>query len=137
MQLNDVTIAGNSAGERALAPGGGGVANKKPATLTVANSIIAGNRDVGAKAPDCLGKLLSAGYNLVQSTDGCTVRGTMTGNVTDKDPKLGPLAEQRRSDRRPWPCSPAAPPSTPATPPSPAAAAAPASSPTSAAPRGR
>ena len=91
VQLNNVTIAGNLAGEKNPAsPGGGGVANKKPATLKLANSIVAGNR--GGKAPDCLGKLLSAGYNLVQSVDGCNVVGTMTGNIVGKDPKLGPLA---------------------------------------------
>jgi CSLREA domain-containing protein len=89
VQMNGVTIAGNSAGGT---PAGGGVANKKPATLTLANSIIAGNRAAGGKAADCLGKLLSAGYNLIQSTDGCTVLGTLTGNLTAKDPKLGPLA---------------------------------------------
>jgi CSLREA domain-containing protein len=93
VQLNGVTIAGNHAGEKSdAAPAGGGVANKKPATLKVANSIIAGNGDATGQAPDCRGKVLSAGYDLIQNTAGCKVRGTLTGDITDKDPKLGPLA---------------------------------------------
>jgi CSLREA domain-containing protein len=93
VQLNNVTIAGNLAGEKIPGmPAGAGVANKKPATLKLANSIIAGNRAVGGKAPDCLGTLLSAGYNLVQSEDGCTLRGATTGNVVGQDAKIAPLA---------------------------------------------
>ena len=94
VQLNNITIASNLAGEKVRGTlSGAGIANKKPATVKVANSIVAGNRAVGGKAPDCLGKLLSAGYNLVQSDDGCKIRGTMTGNVVGKDPKLSPLAK--------------------------------------------
>jgi CSLREA domain-containing protein len=93
IKMNGVTIAGNSAGEKnAGTPAGGGIANKKPAATTVANSIIAGNRDAGGKAPDCRGSLLSVGYNLVQNPEGCKIKGTTTGNVTGKDPTLGPLA---------------------------------------------
>ncbi len=93
VKLNGVTISGNRAGEKNEGtPAGGGVANKKPATVKVANAIIAGNRDAGGKALDCVGTLLSVGYSLIQNTDGCTVRGALTGNVTGKDPKLGPLA---------------------------------------------
>jgi CSLREA domain-containing protein len=92
VQLNNVTVSGNRAGEKSAGAGsGGGIANKKPASLTMANSIVAGNRD-GGKAPDCLGTVLSAGYNLVQTPGVCKVTGTLTGNITDKDPKLGPLA---------------------------------------------
>jgi CSLREA domain-containing protein len=94
LKLNGVTVAGNSAGDKNEgAPAGGGIANHKPSATTIANSIVAGNRDVGGKAPDCVGKLLSAGYNLIQSPDGCKVRGTLTGVITGKDPKLGPLAK--------------------------------------------
>ena len=93
LKLNGVTIAGNTAGAKnQSSPGGGGIANKKPSTTTLANTIIAGNRDMGGKAPDCRGSLLSVGYNLVQSTDGCKIKGTQTGDVTGKDAKLGPLA---------------------------------------------
>jgi CSLREA domain-containing protein len=94
IKLNGVTIAGNTAGAKnESSPGGGGIANKKPSTTTIANSIIAGNRDMGGKAPDCRGSLLSVGYNLIQQTDGCKVKGTLTGNITGKDAKLGPLGQ--------------------------------------------
>jgi len=93
LKLNGVTIAGNSAGTRGDGTAaGGGIANKKPATATVANTIIAGNIDPSGLAPDCRGTLLSAGYNLVQKTDGCSIKGTLTGNITGKDPMLGALA---------------------------------------------
>ena len=93
LKLNGVTIASNTAGaDLAGAPAGGGIANHKPATTTIANSLIAGNHDAGGKAPDCLGKLLSAGYDLIQAADGCKVRGIDTGTIIGKDPKLAPLA---------------------------------------------
>ena len=94
VKLNGVTIAGNSAStQHEGVPAGAGVASKKQATLRIANSIIAGNRATGNQAPDCRGSLQSVGYNLIQSTDGCKIKGTLTGNVTGKDPKLGPLAD--------------------------------------------
>ncbi len=93
LKINGVTIAGNTAGEGlGGTAAGGGIANHKPATTKIANSLIAGNRDMGGQAPDCLGKLLSAGYNLVQHPAGCKIRGIDTGIITDKDPQLGPLA---------------------------------------------
>ena len=93
VKLNGVTIAGNTAGAKnESSPGGGGIANKKPSTTTIANSIIAGNRDVGGKAPECRGSLLSVGYNLIQNSDGCKIKGALTGNIIGKDAKLGPLA---------------------------------------------
>lgn len=91
-KLNGVTIAGNVASSGTGA-GGGGVASKRLATLKIANSIIAGNRDAGSQAPDCRGSLLSAGYNLIQNAGGCKIKGTQTGIITGKDPKLGPLAD--------------------------------------------
>jgi hypothetical protein len=94
VQLNNVTIAGNKAGEKNTSePAGGGVANRKQATLKVANSIIAGNSGASGKAPDCRGKILSAGYNLIQNDAGCRIAGSLTGNITDQDAKLGPLAD--------------------------------------------
>lgn len=94
LRANGVTIAGNRAGEKGgTDAGGGGLANKRPATAKVANAILAGNSDTTGTAPDCRGTLLSVGYNLIQNTAGCRVTGTETGNVLGKDPKLGPLAD--------------------------------------------
>jgi hypothetical protein len=56
---------------------------------TAMNSIIADN--VGPKN-DCQ-ELVSRGYNLVEDTSGCAIRGTTIGNVTGVDPLLGPLAD--------------------------------------------
>jgi hypothetical protein len=64
-------------------------------TANVRNSIIADNID-GSPAPvdrdDCSGALASEGYNLVESTSGCTIGGDTTGNVTAMDPGLLALA---------------------------------------------
>jgi CSLREA domain-containing protein len=93
LRLNNVTIANNTAGEKNQGePGGGGLANKKPATTKIANSLLAGNTDASGKAPDCRGTLLCFGYDLVQTTTGCKVRGNPIGNVLDQSAKLGPLA---------------------------------------------
>ncbi|MGH7790042.1 MAG: choice-of-anchor Q domain-containing protein [Candidatus Binatia bacterium] len=78
---NGLTIAANKAADR------GGVVTITPATLKLANSILAGNIP-GA----CGGVLLSAGYNLIQDK-GCRIAGSLTGVIRDTDPKLGPLAD--------------------------------------------
>jgi hypothetical protein len=77
-KLNGVTIAGNT---------GGGVSSTPPAKLLLANTLVAGN-----SGGDCAGTVVSGGYNLIQSTSGCTIAGSLTGNVTGKPAKLGPLA---------------------------------------------
>ncbi len=90
--LNNVTIAANVADADTNGSGdGGGIADLN-AVVNTQNSIIAENGDGGGEAPDCSGVLSSNGYNLVQSTAGCTIAGTTTGNVTGIDPTLGPLA---------------------------------------------
>jgi len=94
LRLNGVTIASNKSGEKnAGEPGGGGIANKKPATTKIANSIIAGNSDASGKASDCRGTMLCVGYDLIQDPTGCKVRGNDTGNVLGKPAKLAPLAK--------------------------------------------
>jgi hypothetical protein len=86
--LYNVTVSGNSSG----ALDGGGVWATSAATVTVQNSLIAGNTDPGGQAPDCLGTLLSGGHNLIGSMLGCALTGTLTGNVLGLDPVLGSLA---------------------------------------------
>ena len=93
LRLNNVTIANNKAGEKSQdEAGGGGIANKKPATTKIANSILAGNSDASGKAPECRGTMLCVGYDLIQNPAGCKVRGNQTGNVLGQPAKLGPLA---------------------------------------------
>jgi CSLREA domain-containing protein len=56
-------------------------------------TIVAGNSDTGAQAPDCGGSFVSQGYNFIQDIAGCTVGGISTGNLTGLDPLLAPLAD--------------------------------------------
>lgn len=94
LRMNGVTISGNKSGAGGAAePGGGGLANKRRAKVTLANTIVAGNSDASGLAPDCRGTILSAGYNLIQNTGKCRVAGSTTGNIAGEDPKLGPLAD--------------------------------------------
>jgi parallel beta-helix repeat protein len=95
--LTNCTVSGNAATT------GGGVYNSgyPAATLTLANTIVAGNTASGS-GPDAFGTVNSLGYNLVGITDGSTGwRGD--GSVRDHDqigtsaspldPLLGPLAD--------------------------------------------
>jgi CSLREA domain-containing protein len=84
--LNNATIAGNTAtGE------GGGIANAATATVSLSNSILASN--TGATGADCGGVVTSGGYNLIQSSGGCTLQGDPAGNVVGQDAKLAVLAK--------------------------------------------
>jgi CSLREA domain-containing protein len=90
----NIANSDNSGGEN-----GGGL-DRSAGTVTLRNTILAGNLDPGgAPFPDwnCNGGVTSKGYNLIGSTDGCSVtaatgdqRGT---NASPLDPKLATLAE--------------------------------------------
>lgn len=87
--LINATVTGNSAD----ASDGGGI-DSEWGTTTVKNSIIAGNLRDGATQPsDCSGDVESEGYNLIQSTSGCTITGETGSNITGVDPMLGPLQD--------------------------------------------
>jgi len=99
LALTNVTISGNN--------GGGVSATSGQVTFsTIANNTVCGAtggatfRDtiIAGNAPelggvDCTGTLVSAGYNLIGATTGCTITGDPTGNLLDMDPLLGPLAD--------------------------------------------
>ncbi len=85
VSLNNVTFTGNSA-----ANGGGGLYHNV-GIVNFTNTLIGGNNDSSGGAPDCAGTLTSQGYNLIQSTTGCIISGTATGNKTGVSPLLGPL----------------------------------------------
>jgi hypothetical protein len=89
VELHNVTIAGNTSG----ALDGGGLWAAPAAAVTATNSLIAGNSDPGGQAPDCLGTLLSGGYNLIGSMLGCALTGTLTGNLLGQNPVIGSLAD--------------------------------------------
>jgi MYXO-CTERM domain-containing protein len=85
--LNSVTVASNSAGIAEAANGAGGI-GVGGGTVTLADTLIAGNSDrsSGGGSVDCSGTLASAGDNFVGVTAGCSVAADFTG-----DPMLGPL----------------------------------------------
>jgi CSLREA domain-containing protein len=90
MNLNNVTITNNTSDEETSGRAGGISSNG--GTLNLRNTLIAGNFNTAGGSPDCAGTLNSQGHNLIQSTTGCTVGGTTTGNLIGVNPLLGPLA---------------------------------------------
>jgi hypothetical protein len=88
-QLTNVTLTNNqvvSLGDGSPSVGGGisGSAN-------VVNTLIAGN--TATIGPDCSAALTSAGHNLIQDPEGCSITGAVTGNVLGVDPQLGSLQD--------------------------------------------
>src|SRR5262245_32497345 len=68
---------------------GGGISG----SAILANTVVAGNSSDSGQSPDCEGTMTSLGYNLIQSTVGCLLEGTLDGNITGQDPGLGVLAD--------------------------------------------
>ncbi len=85
LNLYNVTITGNTSEGH----GGGLYGNANSI-----NSIIDSNTSTNETSEDCAGTLNSSqGHNLIQITTGCTITGTTTGNITNTDPLLNPLAD--------------------------------------------
>ncbi|MFN8524581.1 MAG: right-handed parallel beta-helix repeat-containing protein [Chloroflexota bacterium] len=80
LSLTHVTIAGNGASR------GGGIYNGN-GTVSIRSSIVADSTAGG----DCFGALGSLGFNVIESTGGCVIGGTTTGDISGVDPALGPL----------------------------------------------
>jgi uncharacterized repeat protein (TIGR01451 family) len=94
VSLNNVTLANNTADSDGDDSGnGGGIATNNVGTLNIENSILARNIGAAGQASDCSGTLTSQGYNLIQTTSGCTIAGVTTGNLTGADANLGPLQD--------------------------------------------
>jgi hypothetical protein len=91
--LTNVTITNNVADSDDNESGDGGGIFDSDGTISLLNTIVAGNTDGGGEAPDCLGTITSQGHNLIQSTAGFTITGDTTGNILGQDPLLGPLAD--------------------------------------------
>jgi uncharacterized repeat protein (TIGR01451 family) len=73
---------------------GGGVQNTGAASVSLKNTLIAGNIDRGEQAPDCAGNLTSQGHNLLGNSTGCTFSAS-SGDQLDpgSHPILGSLAD--------------------------------------------
>jgi hypothetical protein len=83
--LRNVTITANSA-HRA----GGGFNNPGEPIILLRNSIVAGNTVTLPGGTDCSGPVVSSGYNLIGSTDGCT--GLVGSDITGNSAALAPLS---------------------------------------------
>jgi hypothetical protein len=95
VNLHNVTITNNTADADADELGeGGGVFVTAAGTLTLGNTIIAGNQDnsVMIRHRDCSGTLNSLGYNLIQKINGCSLNG-LNINLSRIQPLLGPLQD--------------------------------------------
>jgi predicted outer membrane repeat protein len=68
---------------------GGGV-YRDGGTMSLKGTILANNL-ASTSAPDCSGAVSSSDYNLIRVTNGCTISGTTTHNITAQDPQLGSL----------------------------------------------
>ena len=85
VNLRNATITGNQASRS-----NGGLVNAQYQTVTMANSVLAGN--TGGFAPDCAAEVQSLGYNLIGDTTNCGIVGNTSGNRTG-DPQLAPLTD--------------------------------------------
>ena len=79
LSLTNSTITQNRAA------GTGGL-RKQSGTVTLTNTIIAGNTGT---QPDCAGSLTSLGHNLIGDITGCNFN-SASGDLVSKDPNLGP-----------------------------------------------
>jgi len=92
--LNNVTISGNTITATMGANArGAGIGIIDVASMTISNSIIAGNTGA-AGAPDCFTldaeTLTSGGHLLIEDPTGCTITAG-TGDISGEDPLLGVL----------------------------------------------
>lgn len=68
-----------------------GTANRR---TFLTHTIVGGNR--GGYKPgrdDCVGTIVSEGYNLIQDPTGCNIEGEIDSVITGEDPQLTPLAD--------------------------------------------
>ncbi|WP_448544752.1 choice-of-anchor Q domain-containing protein [Roseiflexus sp.] len=102
--LNNVTITGNTADDDRNDIGeGGGVSVRVDSLvinqLNLRNTIISDNADRSPSPanvnPDCFGILNSLGYNLIHrvTEPGCTILGTLTGNLTGNSARPAALLD--------------------------------------------
>lgn len=99
IELSGVTLTNNTCNSDSTGAGqGGGIFSASSGSVTISNSIVAGNVDLKSgwldfSAPDIHGTIISGGYNLIGTVnDWVTVTGDISGNIIDMDPQLGPLS---------------------------------------------
>jgi hypothetical protein len=87
--VTNSTISGNS-NEGPFGIGGIYNASLDPLTLTLTNTIVAGNTDDFHHPPDLGGIITSGGHNLFGTTSGATIT-LGTGDIVNPTPLLGPI----------------------------------------------
>jgi hypothetical protein len=99
LTLSNVTIAGNSTtSDGSTGHGAAGISAASDATITLKNTIVAGNNSSAGK-PDLSGTVVSGGHNLIGDTTGSSgitnsINGDQVGtSAALLDPKLGSLAD--------------------------------------------
>ena len=95
--LDNTTVTANDGNAEGDFIGDGGGVSNDGGTISLRNSIVAGNRDLGqdaTNAPDCTGDVVqSQGYALVGNTGNCMFDDLNDTDVTGVDARLGPLAD--------------------------------------------
>jgi CSLREA domain-containing protein len=74
----------------------GGIYNSNAANVRLKGTLLADNfldPPFFQVRADCAGPIQSEGYNLVRSSDGCTISGELAGNLIGVDPLLRPLID--------------------------------------------
>lgn len=84
VNATSITVARN------LAPNGGGI-NNSGASFNSRNSLYGDNTASAGSSPDFLGSFNSLGYNLIETTEGTIITGTITGDRLNEDPQLLPI----------------------------------------------
>lgn len=100
VRLTNVTVTGNVAGKVFVNSDAGGVHFGKTGSVTVRNTVIAGNTAQGDEPPDCgfatagqTVSLVSEGHNLIGNDSWCFMSGDLTGNILNVDAKLAPIGD--------------------------------------------
>jgi CSLREA domain-containing protein len=95
LTMSDSTISGNTAEEE-----GGGlfhmrgqqpIVGTKWDKVIVKNTIMAGNTNSIGLPSECVGQMVSQGYNLIKNPADCTIEGDTRTNILGQPANLGPL----------------------------------------------
>jgi hypothetical protein len=99
--LTSITLTSNTSSSGTIA----GIYTAGGSRTSAANSILAGNVSGAANSPEC-NTLVSQGYNLIQSAQGCVISGAMVGDIYGRDPLLEPNGSGPKLSRIPLAGSP-------------------------------
>jgi hypothetical protein len=97
LMITNSTLADNTAGVLGISGRGlvgGGIANRGTGTVTLQNTILAGNRfsdPMNGEGPDCFGTVTSLDHNLIGDPTDCTI--SLLGNDLTGDPGLGEFTD--------------------------------------------